>query len=209
MIGANALVIHLNPLQELVQPEGEPKYKGVLKKISDLANSIDVPVIVKEVGAGISREVAAKLQMAGVSAINVAGSGGTSWAGVEKLRADAAKDRTKSRLGEMFWDWGIPTALSLVEVKKSVTLPLIGSGGLRNGLEIAKCIVLGASMAAMAFPFLRAAAESRESAFAFAESLLTELKSTMFLVGAGNISALSSSRYILTGPLAEEVHGRK
>jgi isopentenyl-diphosphate delta-isomerase len=209
MIRANALVIHLNPLQELIQPEGEPRYRGVLDKISDLAKIIDVPVIVKEVGAGISREVAAKLETAGVSAINVAGSGGTSWAGVEKLRADFSKDHLKSRLGEMFWDWGIPTASSLLEVRKAVRLPIVASGGLRNGLEAAKCIALGASMAAMAFPFLRAAAESRESAFAFADMLLSELKSTMFLVGAGNIPALTSSRYILTGPLAEEVSSHK
>lgn len=209
MIRANALVIHLNPLQELIQPEGEPRYKGVLGRIADISNTIDIPVIVKEVGAGISREVAVKLEMAGVSAINVAGSGGTSWAGVEKLRADASKDKLKSRLGEMFWDWGIPTASSLIDIRRSVRLPLIASGGLRNGLEAAKCIALGANMAAMAFPFLRAAAESRESVFAFADLLLAELKSTMFLVGARNISSLSSSRYILTGPLAQEVSSHK
>jgi isopentenyl-diphosphate Delta-isomerase len=209
MIRANALVIHLNPLQELIQPEGEPRYKGVLGRIADIAKTIDIPVIVKEVGAGISREVAVKLEMAGVSAINVAGSGGTSWAGVEKLRADASKDVMKSHLGEMFWDWGIPTASSLLDIRKSVRLPLIASGGLRNGLEAAKCIALGANMAAMAYPFLRAAAESRESAFAFADSLLTELKSTMFLVGARNIASLSSSRYILIGPLAQEVSSHK
>jgi isopentenyl-diphosphate delta-isomerase len=209
MIRANALVIHLNPLQELIQPEGEPRYKAVLGKIAEIAKTVDVPVIVKEVGAGISREVATKLEMAGVSAINVAGSGGTSWAGVEKLRADATKDRMKSRLGEMFWDWGIPTASSVIDVRRSVRLPLIASGGLRNGLEAAKCIAIGANMAAMAYPFLRAAAESRDAAFAFAEMLLAELKSAMFLVGARNIQALSSSRYILTGPLAQEVSSHK
>ena len=209
MIRANALVVHLNPLQELVQPEGEPKYKGVLDKISDLAKTVDVPVIVKEVGAGISHEVAVKLEMAGVAAINVAGLGGTSWAGVEKLRADLSKDKTKSRLGDLFWDWGIPTASSLIEVRRSVRLPLVASGGLRNGLEVAKCIALGASMAAMAYPFLRAAAESRESAFAFADALMAELRGSMFLVGARNLKSLASSRYILTGPLAQEVSSHK
>jgi isopentenyl-diphosphate delta-isomerase len=208
MIRANALVVHLNPLQELVQPEGEPRYKGVLAKISELAKSMDVPVIVKEVGAGISREVAIKLEMAGVSAINVAGAGGTSWAGVEKLRAEAMKDDIKTHLGEMFWDWGIPTAASLIEVRKAVKLPVIASGGLRNGLEVGKCIALGASMAAMAYPFLRAAAMSRENLFAFADTIMAELKSTMFLVGARNIPALASSRYILTGALAQEVSSR-
>lgn len=208
MIRANALVVHLNPLQELVQPEGEPRYRGVLAKISELAKSMDVPVIVKEVGAGISREVAIKLEMAGVSAINVAGAGGTSWAGVEKLRAEALKDDIKTHLGEMFWDWGIPTAASLIEVRKAVKLPVIASGGLRNGLEVGKCLALGASMAAMAYPFLRAAAMSRENLFAFADTILAELKSTMFLVGARNIPALASSRYILTGALAQEVSSR-
>lgn len=203
MIRANALVVHLNPLQELVQPEGEPRYAGVLAKIAELVKSMDVPVIVKEVGAGISREVAIKLEMAGASAINVAGAGGTSWAGVEKLRADMVKDNGKAHLGELFWDWGIPTAASLIEVRKAVKLPLVASGGLRNGLEVAKCIALGASMAAMAYPFLRAAAQSREALFTFADTILAELKSTMFLVGAKNVPALGSSRYILTGALAE------
>jgi isopentenyl-diphosphate delta-isomerase len=208
MIGANALVVHLNPLQELIQPEGEPRYKGVLGQISELAKTIDIPLIVKEVGAGISKEVAIKLEMANVSAINIAGAGGTSWAGVEKLRAESLKDDLKKHLGEMFWDWGIPTASSLLEVRHAVKLPLIASGGLRNGLEIAKCVALGASMTAMAYPFLQTAARSRESLFAFADTILTELKSTMFLVGAKNISALASSRYILTGLLAHEVSSR-
>jgi isopentenyl-diphosphate Delta-isomerase len=208
MIRADALAVHLNPLQELVQPEGEPRYKRVLGQISELAKTIDVPLIVKEVGAGISKEVAIKLEMANVSAINIAGAGGTSWAGVEKLRAESLKDDLKKHLGEMFWDWGIPTAASLIEVRRSVKLPLIASGGLRNGLEVAKCIALGASMAAMAYPFLQAAAHSRESLFAFADTILAELQSTMFLVGAENTAALASSRYILTGMLAHEVSSR-
>jgi isopentenyl-diphosphate delta-isomerase len=208
MIRANALVVHLNPLQELVQPEGEPRYRGVLAKISELVQAIDVPVIVKEVGAGISKEVAIKLEIAKVSAINIAGAGGTSWAGVEKLRADSVKDELKKHLGEVFWDWGIPTAASLIEVRRAIKLPIIASGGLRNGVEVAKCIALGANMSAMAYPFLRTAAHSRESLFAFADTILAELKSTMFLVGAKNISALASSRYILTGLLAHEVSTR-
>jgi isopentenyl-diphosphate delta-isomerase len=208
MIQANALVVHLNPLQELIQPEGEPNYKGVLEKISELVKSLDVPVIVKEVGAGISKEVAINLEMAGVSAINVSGAGGTSWAGVEKLRAETAKVDLKIRLGEIFWDWGIPTAASLIEVKKAVKVPLIASGGLRNGLEIAKCIAVGANMCAMAYPFLRKAAESKEGLFKFADIVIAELKSTMFLVGAGNITSLKSSRYILTGALADKVNSR-
>lgn len=208
MIQADALVIHLNPLQELIQPEGEPKYKGVLSKISEISGDLDVPVIVKEVGAGISKEVAVKLEVAGVSAINVAGAGGTSWAGVEKIRAEASNNDLKTHLGEIFWDWGIPTAASLVEVKKTVKVPIIASGGLRNGMEMAKCIVLGASMCAMAYPFLLKAAESKEQLFSFADTVIAELKSTMFLIGAMNLSVLKSSRYILTGPLADQVSSR-
>ena len=208
MIQADALVIHLNPLQELIQPEGELKYKGVFSKISEISGALDVPVIVKEVGAGISKEVAVKLEVAGVSAINVAGAGGTSWAGVEKLRAEASNNDLKTHLGEIFWDWGIPTAASLIEVKKTVKVPIIASGGLRNGMEMAKCIVLGASMCAMAYPFLLKAAESKEQLFNFADTVIAELKSTMFLIGAMNLSVLKSSRYILTGPLADQVSNR-
>ena len=208
MIQADALVIHLNPLQELIQPEGEPKYKGVLSKISEISGDLDVPVIVKEVGAGISKEVAVKLEVAGVSAINVAGAGGTSWAGVEKIRAEASNNDLKTHLGEIFWDWGIPTAASLIEVKKTVKVPIIASGGLRNGMEMAKCIVLGASMCAMAYPFLLKAAESKEQLFSFADTAIAELKSTMFLIGAMNLSVLKSSRYILTGPLADQISNR-
>ena len=203
MIEANALVVHLNPLQELIQPEGEPKYKGVLSKIKDICENFDIPIIVKEVGAGISMEVAKRLESAGVSAINIAGSGGTSWAGVEKLRAETAHDADKINLGELFWDWGIPTALSLMEVRNSVKLPLIASGGIRNGLEIAKCITLGANMCGMAFPFLKYASKSLESLCGFTNKTLTELKSTMFLVGSKNIAELSKSRFIVTGELAK------
>ena len=208
MIQADALVIHLNPLQELIQPEGELKYKGVFSKISEISGALDVPVIVKEVGAGISKEVAVKLEVSGVSAINVAGAGGTSWAGVEKLRAEASNNDLKIHLGEIFWDWGIPTAASLIEVKKTVKVPIIASGGLRNGMEMAKCIVLGASMCAMAYPFLLKAAESKEQLFNFADTVIAELKSTMFLIGTINLSLLKSSRYILTGPLADQVSNR-
>jgi isopentenyl-diphosphate Delta-isomerase len=206
MIRADALVIHLNPLQELIQPEGEPRYSGVLEQIAKLVMHLNLPVMVKEVGAGISREVASRLEMAGVSAINIAGSGGTSWAGVEKIRADAARNRIKIHLGELFWDWGIPTAISLIEAKRAVKTPIIASGGLRNGLEVAKCIALGADMCAMAYPFLLAAAQSLDNLFEYMNLLLAELKSTMFLLGSKNIEMLKRSRYILTGALAAEVN---
>lgn len=203
MIEANALVVHLNPLQELIQPEGEPKYKGVLPKIKEICSNFDIPIIVKEVGAGISMDVAKRLQSAGVSAINIAGSGGTSWAGVEKLRAETAHDSNKINLGELFWDWGIPTAVSLIEVRKSVKIPVIASGGIRNGLEIAKCVALGANMCGMAFPFLRHASKSLESLYEFTSRTLIELRSAMFLVGSKNINQLGKTRFMVTGELAK------
>jgi isopentenyl-diphosphate delta-isomerase len=202
MIDADALAIHLNPLQELIQPEGEPRFKGILEKITKLVNDIEVPIIVKEVGSGISTDVALRLKSSGVQSINVAGSGGTSWAGIEKIRADQHNNYVKSRLGELFWDWGIPTALSILLVSKSVKIPIIASGGLRNGLEIAKCLILGSDLCAMAFPFLKRAAESEEELERFTKLILSEIKSTMFLLGAGNIKSLKNTRYILTDKLA-------
>ncbi len=202
MIDANALAIHLNPLQELIQPEGEPRFKGILKKISNLANDIEIPIIVKEVGSGISADVALRLKSSGIQSINIAGSGGTSWAGIEKIRADHQNEDIKSRLGELFWDWGIPTALSILLVSKSVKMPIIASGGLRNGLEIAKCLILGSDLCALAFPFLKKASESEMELEKFTKSIIAELKSTMFLLGAGNIKSLKNTRYILTDKLA-------
>jgi len=202
MIDANALAIHLNPLQELIQPEGEPRFSGILKKISDITEEIEVPTIVKEVGSGISPQVAIRLQQVGIKSINVAGSGGTSWAGIEKIRADNVNNYIKSNLGELFWDWGIPTALSIMLVSKVVDLPIIASGGIRNGLEIAKSLTLGAQMCAMAYPFLRTAAESETSLERFTQLVLAQLKGTMFLVGALNLNILRNTRYILKDKLA-------
>ena len=202
MIDADALAIHLNPLQELIQPEGEPRFSGILNKISDIIHEIEVPVIVKEVGSGISPHVATRLQEIGTSSINIAGSGGTSWAGIEKIRADNVNNYIKSNLGELFWDWGIPTALSVILVSKAVNIPIISSGGLRNGLEIAKSLILGARMCAMAFPFLRKASESESGLEDFTQLILAQLKSAMFLVGALNLDELRNTRYILKDKLA-------
>lgn len=203
MIKADALIVHLNPLQELIQPEGEPVYKGVLSRIGELAQKIGVPVIVKEVGAGLSKEAALKLELAGASAVNVSGLGGTSWAGVEQIRAEERDVKNKATLGEIFWDWGIPTAAALLEVTKAVEIPVIGSGGLRNGLDIAKCIVLGATIGGMAWPMLKRAVISPEVLVKYVEDLIEEIKGTMFLVGAKNVEELKKARYVLTGPLAE------
>lgn len=202
MIDANALAIHLNPLQELIQPEGEPRFKGILKKISNLVSEVEIPIIVKEVGSGISADVAIKLEKSGINSINVAGAGGTSWAGIEKIRADQHNEYLKSQLGELFWDWGIPTALSILLVSNSVKIPVIASGGLRNGLEIAKCLILGANVCAMAFPFLKRASKSEEELEKFTQLILSEIRATMFLLGAKDVHSLKNTRYILIDKLA-------
>ncbi len=205
MIDANALAIHLNPLQELIQPEGEPKYRGILHRITEIAEKISLPIIIKETGAGISKEVATKIESTKISALNISGAGGTSWAAVEKIRADKQKIGNKRNLGYLFWDWGIPTAQSILEVRSVSKIPIIASGGLRNGLEIVKCIVIGANTSAMAFPFLKAANRSERDLLSFFNKIVDEIRSTMFLIGASNISDLSKSRYILTEKLAERV----
>ena len=203
MIKADAFAIHLNPLQELVQPEGDSNYKGVLSKISEFASELNVPIIIKEVGAGLSREVAVKVEKAGVKALNVSGLGGTSWAAVERFRALIQKDELKAKLGDIFWDWGIPTAASLMEVKQSVNIPVIASGGIRNGLEVAKALTLGATICGMASPFLKRALQSKHDVVNFVSETTFILKSAMFVVGACNVHQLQNSRYVLTGPLAD------
>jgi isopentenyl-diphosphate delta-isomerase len=203
MIGANAFYIHLNPAQEIIQPEGDTKYRNVLEGIGRFCKEITVPVVVKEVGFGISGEVSAKLEHAGVKAIEVAGMGGTSYAAVEYYRAREMKLEMKEKMGELFWDWGIPTAAALYLVKKSVSLPVVSSGGIRSGLEIAKSIALGASLAATAWPLLRAATQSKEAVMVKLNEFAFGLKTAMFLLGCRNLDELRGVRYVTTGELKE------
>lgn len=203
MIKADALAIHLNPLQELVQPEGEPRFRGVWDRISQISREVGTPVIVKEVGCGISREVATKLEIAGVSAIDVAGVGGTSWAAVEHFRALKRNLSEKAMLGELFWNWGIPTAASIIEVKKAVRLPIVASGGVRTGLDMAKCIALGARITGMAQPILAAAIKSDKDVAEFLQRAVDQLKATMLITGARDVRALGNVRYLVTGRLSD------
>lgn len=138
-IDADAIAIHMNPLQESVQPEGDTTFSGVLEALAEITSSIDYPVIAKETGAGVSKEVAIKLESIGVSAIDISGVGGTSWSGVEYYRA---KDELGKRLALRFWDWGIKTAISLAEVRFSTNLPIIASGGMRDGITMAKALAM-------------------------------------------------------------------
>lgn len=201
MVDADALAIHLNPLQEAVQHESRPKYRSVLGAIEEVCDSLDVPVIVKETGAGISMGVAKALEASGVSAINVSGSGGTSWAAVEVYRNLIRDDRLMAEVGKSFWDWGIPTAASIIEVASSVDIPVVASGGIRSGVDVVKSIIIGATMAGLAAPFLKA--YYRGELDFFMEKLVNEVRVAMFLVGARTVDDLSKVDYVLTGDLLE------
>ena len=208
MIEADALAIHLNPLQEAVQPEGEANYSKVLRKIGEIVESLQVPVIIKETGAGISAEVAKELERVGVKGIDVSGAGGTSWAAVEYYRAKTAKDTFHQRLGESFWDWGIPTVASLVEVTQSIKLVTIASGGVRTGTDIATALAIGANLVSMSTPLLRPATKSASEVKKTLGLLVEELRNTMFLVGAKTMVGISQVPLVILGETAEWLEKR-
>jgi isopentenyl-diphosphate delta-isomerase len=189
---ADALILHINPLQECVQSRGDRNFKGLLGKITLLCQQLPVPVIAKEVGNGISGTMALRLLDAGIAAIDVAGAGGTSWAKVEGERATDARQR---RLGQIFAEWGLPTAHCIQAVRAAhSTVPLIASGGLRTGLDMAKAIALGADLAGMAYPFLKAAHDSEEALYELVEILLAELKTVLFCTGSKTLADLRVSK---------------
>jgi isopentenyl-diphosphate delta-isomerase len=203
MLQANALAIHLNPLQEAVQPEGDTGYVGLLKKIEDMVHALDVPVVVKETGAGISAEDAEKLEDAGVAGIDIAGAGGTSWAAVEYHRAKKNRKELHQHLGEAFWDWGIPTAASLIETTQRVHIPVIASGGIRSGIDMAKALALGASLTGVACPILGPAVHGASEVEKKLQLLIKELRNAMFLVGADSVQGLKKVPVIVTGKMAD------
>jgi len=203
MIEADAIAIHLNPLQEVVQPEGQTNFKGVLEKIGEIAKEVNRPVIAKETGAGISAEEAEKLEALGVKGIDVGGAGGTSFAAVEYYRAKGEGNSFQRRLGDVFWDWGIPTAASIVEVSQSVSIPVIASGGIRDGVDVAKALALGASLTSLSQPVLQAAVKGVKETKDVLSLLIEELRNCMFLVGAGSVQVLRERPLIITGKTAE------
>lgn len=188
LIDANALVLHLNALQESLQPEGDTCFSGLLAKIEALCAELDVPVIVKEVGWGISADLVLALLDCGVAAVDVAGAGGTSWSEVERHRLNG---HIKSRVAAAFADWGIPTADAIREARQvAPDAVLFASGGVRGGIDVAKAIALGANMVGLAGPFLRAANEGIETAAGLATELIEILRVVMFCVGARTIDHL-------------------
>ena len=195
MIDADALCLHLNPLQEAVQSGGDTNFKGLTKKIEGICRKLEVPVIVKEVGWGISGRTAKLLANCGVAAVDVAGAGGTSWSQVEMYRASEGSTRG---LAATFIDWGIPTADSILYVKKAAPkMTIFASGGIKDGLDIAKCLALGAKLGGMASIFLKAAAISPKNAVEMMELTKRQIKVTMFAAGAISVEALNSEKLIM------------
>ncbi len=188
MVEADGLILHLNALQEALQPEGQTRFSGLLMKIEQVCRHLTVPVVVKEVGWGISSQAARQLANAGVAAIDVAGAGGTSWSQVEMYRI---KDPRKAQIAGLFREWGIPTAESIRLVRQAAPGVLVfASGGLQNGIDIAKCIALGAHLGGMAGPFLKAAAQSLDDTVHLIEDLQQTIRIAMFACGAKNIAQL-------------------
>jgi len=188
VLDADGLYLHLNPLQEAVQPEGDTDFSNLRNKVASVVQSLEKPVLVKEVGAGIAPADVENLLAAGVEYIDVAGSGGTSWSMVESRRSG------EPELGELFGDWGIPTPLALRLLKpyrESATF--IASGGIRNGIDMAKCLILGASLCGMARPFLDPARESAEAVRALIRRLKREFATALFLLGAGSANDLKDN----------------
>lgn len=197
MIEADGLILHLNPLQEAVQPEGDTNFGGLLEKIEVVCQALKVPVIVKEVGWGLSARAARQLASAGVAALDVAGAGGVSWTQVEMHRAQTESQRS---LAASFRDWGIPTAESILQARRvAPDIPIFASGGIRTGGEIAKCIALGATLGGLATPFLKAATISAEKTIQTIQNIKRELQVTMFAAGAGDLTELSQTSLFLKG----------
>jgi isopentenyl-diphosphate delta-isomerase len=194
MIQADALILHLNPLQEAVQDAGDINFAELASKIEGVCKKLEVPVIAKEVGWGISERTAKLLSDCGVSAIDVAGAGGTSWSQVEMHRAP---DEFTRELAATFVGWGIPTTDSILNVKKAApNVRIFASGGIKDGLDIAKCIALGATLGGMAGNFLKAAAVSSEKAIEVMKLIKRQIQVTMFAAGVGTLDDLENGRLI-------------
>jgi isopentenyl-diphosphate Delta-isomerase len=198
MIAAQALAIHLNFLEESIQSEGDREAAGCLDAIATLADELPVPVLAKETGAGLSRSVVLRLRHAGVAALDVGGSGGTSFAAVESARAHARGDDRGSQLGSLLRDWGIPTAVSILAAR-AASLPLIATGGVRSGLDAAKAIALGATAVGIGAPVLRHALEGEEALEAWIGQFLEELRTVMFLTGSRTPEELRRRPVVILG----------
>jgi len=200
MVKANALALHLNYLEESVQPEGQTRARGALAAIRLLTTRSRVPVIAKETGAGISRDVALRLRRAGVKAIDVGGVGGTSFAAIEAMRAAAQSDSARMSLGNRFRDWGVPTAVAVVGAA-GAGIPVVATGGVRSGLDAAKALALGATLVGVGRPLLQAALRGEESVERWISDFELELRTAVFLSGVRRATDLRRARVVITGDL--------
>lgn len=193
MLEADALILHLNALQEVVQPEGNTRFAGLTDRIAEVCAALPVPVVVKEVGWGLSSGVVRALADAGVAAVDVAGAGGTSWSEVERLRGD----EHQAAVAAAFASWGISTTAALSGARRTAPdLPIIASGGIRDGVEIAKCVALGADVVGLASPLLKAAARSADDTVRALEVLGHQLRTAMFCIGARDVAALRQTPHL-------------
>jgi len=198
-IGADALCIHLNPAQEVVQPEGDRDFRGGVETIARIVRELGVPVVGKETGCGLSYQTALKLKHAGVKTVDTSGAGGTSWVGVEALRAEG----DKARLGELLWDWGVPTAAS-VHACVRAGLETIATGGIQTGYDVVRALCLGASAAGIARPMLQAHVRGgKTEAERFVDQLEREIRAVMLLCGASSVGELRSVPRLVFSPLKE------
>ena len=198
MIGANALAVHMNSLQEAAQPEGDRRSAGEAAALKALTGQLAVPVIAKETGAGVCREQALLLRSCGVVAIDVGGAGGSSMSAMEAARSASRGDGRTMNIGLLYRDWGIATPICVVEAGVA-GLPLISTGGVRNGLDVARALALGATLVGMGFPFLKAASESYEKVCELLETVVEELKVAMQLSGAKSIADMRQIDIVVTG----------
>ncbi|MTI13393.1 type 2 isopentenyl-diphosphate Delta-isomerase [Sansalvadorimonas verongulae] len=193
LVGADGLYLHLNALQEAVQPEGDTEFGGLVEKIAAISQQLDCPLLLKEVGCGFSGEDVEKAIQAGIEYIDVAGQGGTSWSRIEHLRAD-----DRHSLGVLFQDWGVPTPLALKQAKPyRDNVKLIASGGLRNGIDMAKSVILGARLCGMAAPLLKPAMESVDQVVETIEALKREFVTAMFLLGTPDVASLYGNERLI------------
>jgi isopentenyl-diphosphate delta-isomerase len=206
MIDADVLAIHLNPLQEAVQPEGDCDSEGTTENIAEIVDNVDIPVLVKETGAGISAEVAGRLEEIGVDAIDIGGVGGTSWSAVEYYRAKREGNTMKERLGKEFWNWGLPTALSVILVVDSTDLDVVATGGIRTGIDVAKVLSLGAIAAGVAHPLLNPAVNGNtDDVIAELKAIIEGLKVAMYLTGCRRVEELAARPLIIQGELLQSL----
>jgi isopentenyl-diphosphate delta-isomerase len=210
MIDANALILHLNPLQEVIQPEGDRNFKNLSEKILELNTKLEYPIIIKEVGSGISFEIVKTLVESNIAVVDIAGAGGTSWSQIEAIRAEQQGLIKQQKTGKLFKDWGIQTAVSTAEIATLRNqIEIISSGGIRNGLQAAKALSLGAHLIGIGLPFAcQASSATEKQLIDWLEQFIHELKTAMFLIGAITVEDLRLSPLVITGKTLEWLNSR-